>query len=291
MSASSLQSVQPYKYNGKELDRENGLDWYDYGARMHDAALGRWHVVDPASEEYYNLSPYVYCFNNPIKFIDPSGEKPTIYEAALMSKHVYGDKVKLVGGWKVSNKTYQGMTSDNGLQSALYERTVDGVTEYAYATAGTQLTDWGDIKEDITQLWGDTKQYGESIDVAEALAGDLKDAELTFVGHSLGGGLAAANALKTDNNAITFNPAAITSATKQSLGLPSSTQKGSILNVVVKGEIVDHLQSLMDLQPDGKRYELKASYFPLKSDLNTVLRIKNHSIDTVIKKLKQEIGR
>lgn len=124
--------------------------------------------------------------------------------------------------------------------------------------------------------------------MAERLSGDLKDAELTFVGHSLGGGLAAANALKTDNNAITFNPAAITSTTKQSLGLPSSTQKGSILNVVVKGEIVDYMQSSMGLQPDGKRYELKASYFPLKSDLNTFLRIKNHSIDTVIKKLKQE---
>ncbi|MDC2276332.1 hypothetical protein PO118_03040, partial [Bacteroides thetaiotaomicron] len=42
------------KYNGKELDRKNGLDWYDYGARMYDAALGRWHAVDPMSEKYYS---------------------------------------------------------------------------------------------------------------------------------------------------------------------------------------------------------------------------------------------
>lgn len=33
-------SVQPYKYNGKELDRRNGLDWYDYGARMYDQFWG-----------------------------------------------------------------------------------------------------------------------------------------------------------------------------------------------------------------------------------------------------------
>ena len=66
-------SVQPYKYNGKELDRQSGLDWYDYGARMYDAALGRWHVVDPLSEKYYSVSPYVYCANNPIKYIDPTG--------------------------------------------------------------------------------------------------------------------------------------------------------------------------------------------------------------------------
>lgn len=35
-------SVQPYKYNGKELDRTNGLDLYDYGARNYDAAVFGW---------------------------------------------------------------------------------------------------------------------------------------------------------------------------------------------------------------------------------------------------------
>ncbi len=44
---SSGGDVQKYKYNGKELDRSNGLDLYDYGARWHDAALGRWLSMDP----------------------------------------------------------------------------------------------------------------------------------------------------------------------------------------------------------------------------------------------------
>lgn len=69
----STQSVQPFKYNGKELDRRNGLDWYDYGARHYDAALGRWHAMDPKSEKYYGISPYVYCNNNPVKNIDLDG--------------------------------------------------------------------------------------------------------------------------------------------------------------------------------------------------------------------------
>ena len=77
MSTSSRQSVQPYKYNGKELDRKDGLDWYDYGARYYDAALGRWHVVDPMSEKYYGVSPYLYCANNPILLVDPNGMWPT----------------------------------------------------------------------------------------------------------------------------------------------------------------------------------------------------------------------
>ena len=71
----STSSVQPYKYNGKELDRKGGLDWYDYGARMYDAALGRWHVVDPMADKDYSWSVYVYCRNNTIKYIDPDGKQ------------------------------------------------------------------------------------------------------------------------------------------------------------------------------------------------------------------------
>ena len=86
MSTSSRQSVQPYKYNGKELDRKGGLDWYDYGARYYDAALGRWHVVDPMAEEYYDLNPYNYCGNNNVNNIDINGDSITILN------YGYGDK-------------------------------------------------------------------------------------------------------------------------------------------------------------------------------------------------------
>ena len=66
-------NVQPYKYNGKELDTKKGLNWYDYGARMYDAAVGRWHAVDPLAEKYYEVSPYIYCANDPVKNVDSDG--------------------------------------------------------------------------------------------------------------------------------------------------------------------------------------------------------------------------
>ncbi len=72
-------NVQPYKYNGKEYVGKKGLNWYDYGARMYDAALGRFMTVDPLAEKYYPMSPYGYCLNNPIKFIDADGRLPRIY--------------------------------------------------------------------------------------------------------------------------------------------------------------------------------------------------------------------
>lgn len=67
-----------YLYNGKEIQEDliagRKLDWYDFGARMYDPAIGRWHTVDPMIEWRYSFSPYDYCRNNPINRIDPDGK-------------------------------------------------------------------------------------------------------------------------------------------------------------------------------------------------------------------------
>ena len=69
-----LQAVnQSYRYNGKELDRFQNLDLFDYGARHYDAALAKWLIPDPLAEKYYSISQYAYVANNPVNLIDPTG--------------------------------------------------------------------------------------------------------------------------------------------------------------------------------------------------------------------------
>lgn len=65
--------LQRNKYIGKEFDHTSGLDWYDHGARMYDAAKGSWDRVDFLCEKNTSSSIYGYCHNNPILFVDPDG--------------------------------------------------------------------------------------------------------------------------------------------------------------------------------------------------------------------------
>ena len=60
-----------YKFNGKELDQETGL--YYYGARYYNPQTSIWLSVDPLVEKYPGINPYVYTYNNPIRFIDAFG--------------------------------------------------------------------------------------------------------------------------------------------------------------------------------------------------------------------------
>ena len=63
-----------YRYNAKEEQAFLALPYIDYGARMYDPKYNiRWNSVDPLAEKYLYLSPFAFCGNDPINYIDPDG--------------------------------------------------------------------------------------------------------------------------------------------------------------------------------------------------------------------------
>ena len=99
----------PYLFNGKEFDEETGL--YYYGARYYDARLSLWMSVDPISNydplnsenyldgehnggvrNHYNLNPYIYCYQNPVKLSDPDGKQVIAVHGTFSSNKTWQDK-------------------------------------------------------------------------------------------------------------------------------------------------------------------------------------------------------
>ncbi|MDR1199207.1 MAG: RHS repeat-associated core domain-containing protein [Prevotellaceae bacterium] len=68
-----IASTNRYTFSGKEKQTIKDLGWLDFSARMLETEFGRWLVPDPLAEKYYSISPYAYCMNNPLLFIDPDG--------------------------------------------------------------------------------------------------------------------------------------------------------------------------------------------------------------------------
>ena len=92
---------QPYRFTGKELDRLNGLNMYDFGARWYDVAgVPMWTSVDPLAEKYYHVSPYAYCENDPVNAVDPNGKQPVKYIDSDGNKHISWSIVVMVKALK-----------------------------------------------------------------------------------------------------------------------------------------------------------------------------------------------
>ena len=88
---SLLTANSTYTFSAKEKDSETGLSYF--GARYYSSDLSVWLSVDPMSDKYPSLSPYVYCADNPVRCVDPNGDTISLlgddWETALahMQKH------------------------------------------------------------------------------------------------------------------------------------------------------------------------------------------------------------
>ncbi len=129
----SATSQQPYKYNGKELDTERGLNLYDYSARLMDPTLGRFNTVDPMAEKYYSISPYTYCANNPVNRIDPDGRADFEVNGKIIGNDGVDDGRRLV--LKTTQKRFESET-DNVPGAGLSRKEMKATVKFIKRNSG-----------------------------------------------------------------------------------------------------------------------------------------------------------
>ncbi|KYK29890.1 MAG: hypothetical protein AYK19_19090 [Theionarchaea archaeon DG-70-1] len=86
---------EKYTYTGKELD-DTGL--YYYGARYYDPETGRFLTRDSLQgkrEAPQTLNRYVYCLNNPLVYVDPTGNESEPSDPQQMVEQIFQRLLKL----------------------------------------------------------------------------------------------------------------------------------------------------------------------------------------------------
>ena len=164
----------PYKFNAKELDEETGL--YYYGARYYDPRTSIWISVDPLAELYPGWSPYVYCLNNPVRFIDPDGRSThTTKDGNVVA--VYQDKDK--GVYRHSDEQLKNFDPNKmslGKVGAEKMGETEHLNEFVNPETGKAMTDY-------------KIQFGKSFDPIIAQMHDLaKGMDLKVIASKSAGG-------------------------------------------------------------------------------------------------------
>ncbi|MBY0477753.1 MAG: hypothetical protein K2Q24_08895 [Chitinophagaceae bacterium] len=210
-----------YKYNGKELQSKefadgSGLEWHDYGARMYDQQIGRWHVIDNYSEVYYGLTPYNYAGNTPINAIDIDGNLFIFANGFMKGQYMDGQRSPyLVQGKEanvVPNPKYERYAPDRSFYSDGprnngkkfdYWESVDAYYMLAYNDFNSYYTNGSFTPESEAMT-----RYDEGIRAGSDLIKKLESGEIKLatgetikiVGHSQGAAFAGGIAWALSNS-------------------------------------------------------------------------------------------
>ena len=180
-----------HRFTGQELDPETGL--YAFPARNYDPRTSRWLSVDPALQEYLpnpgqgpedlvgmggvfnyaNLAVYHYGGNNPLKYVDPTGEFATLVIGGgiaigkLIAVLVGGGALVVGGAIVVDNVNENRMYNDLWMQQSSSdeeegseEGTQENESGFTWEYEGSDLTESGGDSGDQEPDDDDEDQVG-----------------------------------------------------------------------------------------------------------------------------------
>ena len=140
VESTSNSAALPFRYNGKEFEKMNGLNWYDYGARFYDPQIGRFHTQDRFAEKYVNFSPYQYAANNPLRFIDVNGDSISASQSFIKNEKT-SEAMKAILGSKAGYAYF-----------SKYAAKVDKLFGYEFKSDGEFSKNGIDLSFDVAQL-------------------------------------------------------------------------------------------------------------------------------------------
>ena len=123
-----------YRFSGKEMQNISDYEIYDFGARQYFPKYAIWSSADPLSETYYPITPYAYCVNNPIRYIDPDGRKIVVNDI-VDNELIKYEWRQYDENWGFYDKNHNLYNGDNeyisNLSTALSQLMNGGETGYA----------------------------------------------------------------------------------------------------------------------------------------------------------------
>jgi len=239
----------PFKFNGKEQDEETGLCYY--GARYYDPRTSVWISADPLAERFPNTSSYLYCFANPVKFIDPNvdlkqmGGAGKIYQDTYIYALSKGLNVK---GAVISPALTQGPGVETG-EKFLEDNYKQGdmVIIYGYSYGGDNAVSLAEsVKKSgitinllVTIDSSDGPLRGITVDTSIP---DNVETAVNFFQTVASGNISKYLPRNGDNNNSSEDSSTDgTSNSPGSRGFPITSEgKAKIKNTVIQGESVTH---------------------------------------------------